>query len=56
MTREEWQQQKARQVKDDMRRIDLLMIIHNNPAFTFDVLKQFIVVKSRQRKPLNPGL
>lgn len=50
MTREEWQQLRARQVKEDMRRLDLLMIIHNDPVFTVDVLKQFIVIKSRQRK------
>ena len=40
---------KAEQVKEDMKRLDLLMIIHNNPAFTVDVLKRFIVIKGRKK-------
>lgn len=49
MTREEWQQLRARQVKEDMRRLDLLMIIHNDPAFTVDVLKKFVVINRRKK-------
>jgi len=49
MTREEWQQQRARQVKEDMRRLDLLMTIHNDPAFTVEVLKKFVTINRRKK-------
>lgn len=40
---------KVEQVKEDMKRLDLLMTIHNDPAFTVEVLKKFVTINRRKK-------